>query len=338
MVRVKLKYVQRITARGRIYYYFRRHGRRVRLPDIEDPGFLAAYHRLLHEETRPLPAAGTMAALVLSYRQSPEYRALKPSSRRTLDYYLDLIVEEHGHKLAARLTRGKVVELRDRLADTPGKANRYVSALSVLMRRAIDLDWRSDNPCTGVAPLQLGEYQPWPPHVWRAALERASPMLRLALVTLYYSGQRVSDAVRILRRDVECGRVELMQKKTGKRVSIPVHTAWREEICRVPPSSTGLTLLYNRYGRPLTEDALQERWRRLRTGIRADGYHLHGLRKNACCSLAEAGCTAPEIASITGQSLQMVEYYIRQADSTRLAQRAVARWERNKNGNWQTRG
>ncbi|HEY9359509.1 MAG TPA: tyrosine-type recombinase/integrase, partial [Xanthobacteraceae bacterium] len=54
----------------------------------------------------------------------------------------------------------------------------------------------------------------------------------------------------------------------------------------------------------------------------------HGLRKAACRRLAEAGCSANEIASISGHaSLREVERYTRAADQARMARQAIARTE-----------
>jgi integrase len=52
----------------------------------------------------------------------------------------------------------------------------------------------------------------------------------------------------------------------------------------------------------------------------------HGLRKAACRRLAEAGCSANEIASISGHaSLDEVARYTKAADQARLARNAFAR-------------
>jgi integrase len=51
---------------------------------------------------------------------------------------------------------------------------------------------------------------------------------------------------------------------------------------------------------------------------------VHGLRKAAARRLAEAGCSAPEIAAITGHaSLREVQRYIASADQVRLARAAM---------------
>ena len=60
-----------------------------------------------------------------------------------------------------------------------------------------------------------------------------------------------------------------------------------------------------------------------KAGIAA-GLSPHGLRKATVCRLMEAGCTAPAIASITGQSLRMVEHNAREVNQKRLAAAAIA--------------
>ncbi len=59
----------------------------------------------------------------------------------------------------------------------------------------------------------------------------------------------------------------------------------------------------------------------------------HGLRKAAARRLAEAGCSASEIMSITGhKTLAEVERYTRSAEQERLAQRAIKRQSEHKSG------
>ena len=56
------------------------------------------------------------------------------------------------------------------------------------------------------------------------------------------------------------------------------------------------------------------------------GRSPHGLRKAAARRLAEAGCTAHQIATVTGhQTLAEVQRYTVAADQAKLAEQAVAR-------------
>lgn len=61
------------------------------------------------------------------------------------------------------------------------------------------------------------------------------------------------------------------------------------------------------------------------------GLVFHGLRKSSVVTLLEAGCTDAEVASITGQSRQMVEHYARQVNQRKLAASAILEWERLQN-------
>jgi integrase len=50
----------------------------------------------------------------------------------------------------------------------------------------------------------------------------------------------------------------------------------------------------------------------------------HGLRKAACRRLAEAGCSAPQIAAISGhKTLAEVQRYVEAANKAKLAQAAM---------------
>ena len=54
----------------------------------------------------------------------------------------------------------------------------------------------------------------------------------------------------------------------------------------------------------------------------AKKYSLHGLRKRACVELAEAGCSDAEIQAVTGQSLEIVAKYRKEA-SRKMMSRAA---------------
>jgi len=57
----------------------------------------------------------------------------------------------------------------------------------------------------------------------------------------------------------------------------------------------------------------------------ASRYSLHGLRKRACVELAEAGATDSEIQAVTGQGLEMVAKYRKEANRKNLSRAAQKR-------------
>ncbi len=126
MVGFDLKYVDEQRDRnGRVqYWYFRRNGRRWRLPGKPlSKEFMAEYRRLLEAtepaaptERRPHPP-GSFGALALDYLASPEFLGTKPNTRRIYRLILEPLAERHGHKPVAGLERRHVKKMRDERAE-----------------------------------------------------------------------------------------------------------------------------------------------------------------------------------------------------------------------------
>jgi integrase len=119
--------------------------------------------------------------------------------------------------------------------------------------------------------------------------------------------------------------LSVRQEKTGGALRIPMHTDLLAILDATP--SSHLTFLATAYGKPFTAAGFGA-WFRKRcdeAGLSKD-CSFHGLRKAACRRLAEAGCSANEIAAISGHaSLREVERYTKAADQERMARNALAR-------------
>ena len=115
------------------------------------------------------------------------------------------------------------------------------------------------------------------------------------------------------------------QSKTGSTIRIPAHTDLLGIIDATP--SGNMAFLVTAFGQPFTAAGFGA-WFRKRcneAGLSKD-CSFHGLRKAACRRLAEAGCSANEIAAISGHaSLREVERYTKAADQERMARNAMAR-------------
>lgn len=350
MGRCSLKNVKEM-ADGRLYFRRKIAGKDtyIRLPALTDPAFQSEYDALAKPDSAgpPKPAAGTLAALVADYRGSSDYTSV-PSIDTRSNYlrYLDMIATEDGHRTVAGVRPFHVYKLRDRYKDTPGKANNWLTVFRVLMAYAAKLDWRADNPASGVKALTIGEHEPWPADLLRVCLEVATPMTRLLIVSALCSGQRNSDVIRMQYGWIAPAQgnypqiMELTQQKTGVHVAIPMHPFWLEELEKLPRSS--VTLLYDRWGKPFgTTGAVQSRLRDLMAmkpvqqviadlvarEVIAEGttFVFHGLRKNACCYLLELGLSDNEIGSMLGMSPKMVRHYGKRARALMIAQGAARR-------------
>lgn len=314
----------------------------IKLPDPTDPDFSGALDRANQRpEARAEARGGTVRKLAIEFRtalangwtkkrRKNKSKPLAANTRANYLRYVDMIEAEHGDELVADLRRANVYKLLDKMADTPGKANNWLNVLTIMLEFACERDWISVNPAAGISKFALGEHEPWPRYVLEDALENASPMLRLAIVSGLCSGQRVSDVIRIQHGWLKTGILELSQVKTSIDVAVPVHPLWRAEIEKVEKNA--VTILYDRFGKPFSsEDRIQERLRRLMHDLghvdEADQllYTFHGLRKNAACYMAELGLSDTEIGAVCGMSPDTVRHYTKRARAYVIAQKVADR-------------
>lgn len=301
----------------------------IRLPDPTDPEFATELARV-NKTPQPcrVAAKGSIAALVVEFRaalangwtrkrrktkrKGEPAKPLAPSTIANYNRYIDLIEIEHGHRIVADLRPKHVFTIRDGMADEPGKANNYLTVFKLIMWFATERDWRGDNPADKIPLLPIGEHEPWPAEVIEAALAKASPMIRLSIVTGLCSGQRISDCIQMMHSWHDMAIMELDQQKTARAAAIPMHPLWLAEIGGIPKKS--VTILYGRGGRPFSSpDAIQSALRRLMLEIGHVGYTFHGLRKNACCYLLELGLSDTEVGAILGMDPETVRHYGKRA-------------------------
>lgn len=324
---------------GRVRFYYQEGrgtpnaGPRTRLPDDpHSPAFWAALNaaRGITPATPKPPPEGdkTIEMMVSAYMVSPRFQRLQPSTQREYTRYLTMLQTELGNEEPTALEPRHVATIRDNLgAETPGKANAMVRVIGALFAWGRELGWCRINPADGITRLDGEEYQPWPewalkayPTLFPAELVR---LIDLAL----YTGQRISDTIRMHRRDITDGVLYVRQKKTGKELWLPMHPA-----LALVASEPGW-LAPKRDGTQWTEDQFHAAWGRAmkdKAGnkkaaaiIRDAGLVYHGLRKNATVHLAEVGCTTHEIASITGMSLHIIEHYTKGVRQKKLAANAM---------------
>ena len=120
----------------------------------------------------------------------------------------------------------------------------------------------------------------------------------------------------------------MTQQKTGTALTIPITAALAEAINAAAPSEA-MVFLVNELGRAFTAKGFGKWFTGQCQRVGLTGLSPHGLRKAACRRLAEAGCSANEIAAISGHAepARGRVAYTRAADQARMARNAVARTE-----------
>lgn len=275
----------------------------------------------------------SMAALVIAYRQSPEWRALKPSSQRNYSYYLrDL--EVYANTPVAALRRRDLLQTRNAISTTRGNgaANLFIKTAKTVLSWARENEWIEHSPADRIKLIEGGHFPAWKPEeAAKAIAELPEHFARVAILALY-TGQRRGDLVRMMWSSYDGRWITLKQEKTGAEVAIPVHPVLQNALAEWKRRATSTHILTSEKGVPWTPNHLTELFGRAvaKIGLRP-GLNLHGIRKLAAANLADAGCTAHEIAAVTGhRSLAMVQLYTASAQQRKLAEAAISRLQ---NGN-----
>lgn len=328
MTIVRLKHIHRFKDRtGRVRFYLRRPGfKAVALPGPEgSPEFMAAYYKALKtgEPDQPAAKAGTLDALAVLYYGSAYFTQLGASTQIVYRRIVDGLRRTHGTISVAMLDAKAIRSALHKRAKTPAAANHFLRVMKTLMKLAVENEWRPDNPATGIDRLrEKAEGIPtWSEDDIRAFEARwpIGTKERLAFALLLHTAQRKSDVIRMGRKNLKGEGIEVRQIKTKATLVLPIHPELRAALDLLPEGQ--MTFIMTAFGKPYSPTGFYN-W--FRDAVRAaglpDGRSPHGLRKATARRLAEAGCSAHQIAAVTGhRTLSEVQRYTRAADQERLA-------------------
>lgn len=276
---------------------------------------------------RTLP--GTFHALVVAYYQSSDFKLLKASTRATYRGEAERFRSDHGDRRVSHLQAHHVRQMMDAMALKPAAANNRLRIIRLLMAFAVSRNWRTDDPTVGVKRLRYASegFHTWSEEEIAQYETRwlVGTRERLALDLFLFTGQRSGDVRKMGRQHVRGGAVRVVQEKTGELVDIPLAAGLVASIAA--HQNNNLTFLTTQFGEPFTAAGFGNWFTdSVRKAGLPVGLSAHGLRKSAARRLAEAGCTAHEIMSITGhRTLKEVERYTRAADQRTRAENAMAK-------------
>jgi integrase len=273
-----------------------------------------------------------MRALLRAYEDSPEFKALAEATRA---FYL-IYLRDWLDAAEARpqdVTRRQILAARDAIAATRGNgaATAFGRVTAALFAWAMDREWIESSPATRLKALPGGVLPAWTDTQIAMALGNLPEPTRRATILGLHTGQRRTDLCRMAWSQYDGATITLRQSKAGRRgeraepLVIPCHPTLRTELDRWKEERQGPLILTTERGlawvpKHLTAQMASD----LRKAGLPAGLNVHGLRKAASRRLAEAGCSANEIMSITGhKTLAMVAHYTASADQAKLAQSAV---------------
>src|SRR5262245_1754797 len=281
-MKVELRGVAKVTAKGRTYYYAWRGGPRLR-GEPGSPEFHASYNEAV--ESRRTPEPGRFKSLIVLYKGSGEYKKLADTTRKNWAPWLDRIADYFGELRIAQFDRPEKIRpvirrWRNRWADKPRTADYGMQVLSAVLSYAVDpLGKIASNPCEGIKGLYSGDRSEI---IWTDAdiAELKSPKppkkgcpqeISDAVDLAGESGLRLSDLLLVSWSHVgEHSIVMRTGKSLHKReVHIPLTDTLRAVLAKTPKRST--TILTNSKGQPWKKNGFGTAFQRAKKGAGLDG-------------------------------------------------------------------
>ena len=324
-----------VTRHGARVWYFRRDGKRIRLPDeYGTQEFWGAYHAALtgHQmpERKAPVAHGTVAWLVTEYKARARWAGLATSTQAVRTNLLRRLVDKAGTVQVKTLTRVHIQRGMDDRSAHPEAANAWLKTIRQLLDFALDrglVDQNVAKTIKTLRPTRKGGHRTWTP-AEVDAFEARWPIgtkQRLAFDLLLYTGLRRADVARIGRQHIKGDVLEIVPQKTARTTGVTVHQRLPQALLdsiRATKLTGTDALVVTDYGRPFTAAGFGNWFREICDEAGVSG-SAHGLRKAGAVRAAEAGATSQELMALFGWvNLDEAELYTKAADRKRLALRA----------------
>lgn len=299
--------------------------------------------------TRQRARAGTVAALIDAYKASRLWARLAPKSQRDYAKHLAVIAGWFGASPVLAITPGQIQREYESLAHrAPARAADIVGMVRVLFDFAINNDKALINPAARPQITRPPRKRPviWSPAAVSAMIAAANdagrPSVGDAIAYGHWLGHYPGDLVKLTRDNYRDGVFTFTRSKTGAPIIVPhnaltarhARAARARHMARGTPSTH--LLVCETTGKPYSSgEALAKAYRKVRAhaakqdkdGLQLSWLRFKWLRHTAVVRLAEAACTIPEIASITGHSLagvhRILDWYFNPTET--IARAAVAK-------------
>jgi integrase len=161
----------------------------------------------------------------------------------------------------------------------------------------------------------------------------ASPEMQFAMVLALHTGQRQGDILRLAWSQYDGSSIALRQGKARRlgRAAPVVRVPCTKALKATPDAAQrrAAVMLTTKTGLAFKKRYFADQWEATCEAAGITDLHFHDIRGTTVTMLAEAGCTLPEIVTITGHSLRraqdILEKYL--ARTSKLAESAIAKFE-----------
>ena len=274
------------------------------------------------------------AWLVREYESDPRYLNLALSTRKEYRRLAGALDKAFGTCPTNALTVPKfkliALQYRDEVAaQSPREADARLVFFSGVLNWAVKRGHLEKNILEGYERVHRADRSEmiWTPEQIEAFSDAATAELRTAMLLALHTAQRQGDLLKLPWSAYDGTAITLRQGKTQRRVVIPCTSALKEALDAAPRRSP--LILTTPTGRAWTKRYFAAQWDAAAKAAGITNLHFHDLRGTAITMLAEAGCTVPEIAAISGHTLRSVESILERylARTRTLADGAISKLE-----------
>lgn len=314
----------RTNKSGSLRYYWQRSGHKiVRLPsDPIDRANLAI--RLNNAADQKVEinlawAEDTLGWVISKYKNSADYKALAKGTLKYYKRFLKDILELGGEMPFDEISRADVIDF---VESYPKDSQRkHCSAvLRNLFNEAMYRGCASHNLASNLRLAEMGtRTQIWLPEdidSWKKAAKKheKADALILAFDMLLYTAQRPIDVLKSKWDQYTDDNIILVrQQKTKTLVGLPAHRDLKKALEIARDRRTSETIVSNK-NRQMSYSVFRKAFVQIcaMAGIR--DLQPRDLRRTAVVRLGQAGCTIPQIASVSGHTIdtttQILEKYL----------------------------
>ena len=307
--------VKRRLADGsiRVHFYAWRGGPRIEA----EPGtheFSDEFKRLTKDSAKVTRHEGTFQQLINDYQRTPQFQSLADATRAGYVRRIRKIEAEFGtmpiDALNDQRVRGDFLDWRDKLGQHSAREADYAfTILARICSWAFDRRRISENPCTRPGRLYKADRRDklWTDAHVDVLLAHASASVALPCLLAIWTGQRQGDILGLTWSAYDGRAIRLVQSKGGRALVIPCAAPLRAALDAAKGRRGAVTICTTTRGKPWTEDGFKSSFGKAKDAAKIHGLTFHDFRGTAVTRLAIAGCSVPEIATITGHSLKTVE-------------------------------
>lgn len=340
VVKVRLKGLNVVKARGKFYVYDRAtgdallkgfDGSRADLDKhLAEPEFLGLYNGRRKRDLKQSYPEGTLGSLIQWFENDcPKFDKLADATKK--DYRAAyLYLQPEWDAPLDTITQPSLYDARDKCAKDkwPRFADKMIAALSTMFTQAVKRKKMLSNPAIGMDKAHTADpnaNREWSPEEWQIARDRAPSHLKTVMMLARHAGFRGQTIAKLQWRqyqsDPQFGKCfRLVAKKNDEKAYVPATPELQAHLDTLDRTLSSIATQANgkQWDNEVQMQTLVSHYlKRLeQKGLVGAGVTLHGLRVTYAAGLRRDGANTSDVAAALGdRSERMGEHYTRHVEN-----------------------